>query len=99
MFVKIKLQITKLLENSNTSFSLERPLKVEKINLIQKSKSISNDTERCNILNGFSLILFPNLKSLRRIIVLDSDSILVSVSDSVMDSSSILSILTLLKIH
>ena len=31
----------------------ERALKVEKINLIENGKNISNDTELCNIFNGF----------------------------------------------
>ena len=53
-----KLQITK------------RPLKGEKINLLENDKNISNDTELCNIFNFvFSLILFSNLTSLKSIIV------------------------------
>ena len=34
-------------------FFTKRPLKSEKINLIENGKTISNDSELCNIFNGF----------------------------------------------
>ena len=69
------LDINKVTDNKTfwktiIPFFTKRPLKGEKIYLIENGKTISNNSELCNILNGFSLILFPNLTSLKSIIVL-----------------------------
>ena len=58
------LDIKKFTDNKTswktiTPLSTQVPLKGEKINLIENGKNISNDTELCNIFNGF----FPNIIS------------------------------------
>ena len=39
----------------------KRPLKDEKINPIENGKNISNDTELCNVFNGFFCIIISKL--------------------------------------
>ena len=51
------LDIKKITDNKTSKtiipFFTKRPLKGEKINLIENGKTISNDSELCNIFNGF----------------------------------------------
>ena len=48
-----KVTDTKTFLENNNPFFTKRPLKVEKIDLIENGKTISNDSELCNIFNGF----------------------------------------------
>ena len=40
-------------KTNEKNFKLQKHLKGEKVNLIENGKNISNDTELCNIFNGF----------------------------------------------
>ena len=58
----------------------KRPLKGEKINLLENGKNISNDTELCDIFNGFFSNIISELNILKKyqcfLNYIDSDSIL-----------------------
>ena len=62
----------------------KRPLKGEKINLIQNGKNISNDTELCNIFNSFfsNIISEHSLPKKCHCFLKDmgSDSVVINIS-------------------
>ena len=67
----------------------KRPLKGEKINLIENGKNISNDTELCDIFNGFFSNIISELNIPKKYQCFLND----------MDSESVLSILNAFKNH
>ena len=67
----------------------KRPLKGEKINLSQNGKNISNDTELCDIFNGFFSNIISELNIPKKYQCFLND----------MDSDSILSVLSAFKNH
>ena len=67
----------------------KRPLKGEKINLIENDKNISNDTELCDIFNGFFSNIISELNIPKKYQCFLND----------MDSDSILSVLNAFKNH
>ena len=76
------------MENNNNLFT-KRSLKGEKINLIENGKNISNDTELCDIYNGFFSNIISELNIPKKYECFLND----------MDSYSILSVLNAFKNH
>ena len=68
---------------------LQRPLKGEKVNLIENGKNISNDTKLCNIFNGFFSNIISQLNIPKKYHYFLND----------MDSDSVLSVLKALENH
>ena len=67
----------------------KRPWKGEKINLIENGKNITNDTELCNIFNGFFSSIIFKLNICKKYQYFLND----------MDSDSVLSVLNAFKNH
>ena len=67
----------------------KRPLKGEKINLIENGKNFSNDTELCDIFNGFFFNIISELNIPKKHQCFQND----------MDADSVLSVLNAFKNH